>query len=72
MTNVVPFPLKTRVVHQKPTSAEGPVTTRIQQGEAVIVLGSGEAAIGLAPFPYPSAPAVDPRYLKALNEQKGE
>lgn len=73
MTNVVSltdYRKSVRVVHESPSRASGPVTTCIQQGEAVIILGNGEAAVGHVPFPYPSAPAVDPRYLEALKAQK--
>lgn len=49
---------------------EAPAVTLIQQGDGVVGVTKGGVIAGQMPFPYPSADAVDPRYLKALEEQK--
>lgn len=75
MSNVVnlsDYSKPVRVIHENPTKASGPVETRIQHGNAVVILGDGEVGLDVAPFPYPSAPAVDSRYMEALKRQRGE
>ena len=58
----------------KPELPEG--VTLIHAKDNVVFVGQGdpetpiEIVTGNAPFPYPSAPAVDKRYMAAVEEQK--
>lgn len=48
--------------------------TLIHCDNKVAIIGEGEKPVelvtGEVPFPYPSAPAVDTRYMAAVEEQK--
>lgn len=71
MGDVIKFPKKPE--EPKVTKLEkndGPYETLVHQGDTAILVSKGHNFAAELPFPYPSAPAVDPRYLKAIEEQR--
>lgn len=70
MADVIEFPKKPK--KPKGPVEDGPYETLIHQGDTAILVSKGHNFAAELPFPYPSAPAVDPAYLRALEKQRDD
>jgi hypothetical protein len=70
MGDVVQFPNEDTPQKPKEPVSPDPYETLIHSGDEAILVSKNHVAAGQLEFPYPSAAAVDPKYLKAVEEQR--